>query len=64
MTELFKDKTTFNGNISSWDVSNVTNMSAMFRGSNLIKIFQQKLLVQQILQQVLNIPRDVALVEK
>ena len=32
MTELFKDKTTFNENISSWDVSNVTNMSAMFRG--------------------------------
>ena len=31
MTELFKDKTTFNENISSWDVSNVTNMSAMFR---------------------------------
>ena len=26
MSELFKDKTSFNSNISNWDVSNVTNM--------------------------------------
>ncbi len=27
MSELFKDKTTFNDDISNWDVSSVTNMS-------------------------------------
>jgi surface protein len=31
MSELFKDKTQFNGDISSWDVSNVSNMSNMLR---------------------------------
>jgi surface protein len=30
MSLLFKDKYYFNGNISSWDVSNVTNMESMF----------------------------------
>jgi uncharacterized repeat protein (TIGR02543 family) len=33
MKELFKDKTTFNGDISTWDVSNVTNMKGMFEGA-------------------------------
>ena len=30
MTELFKDKTTFNDDIGTWDVSSVTDMSYMF----------------------------------
>ena len=30
MFELFKDKTSFNADISSWDTSGVTNMGAMF----------------------------------
>ena len=30
MSQLFKDKSTFNQNISSWDTSNVTNMRRMF----------------------------------
>ena len=30
MLNLFKDKTTFNGDISKWDVSKVTNMSFLF----------------------------------
>ena len=30
MSNLFRDKTTFNKNISSWDVSSVTNMYCMF----------------------------------
>ena len=30
MSELFKNKTTFNLDISNWDVSNVTNMKKMF----------------------------------
>ncbi len=30
MSELFKNNTTFNQDISGWDVSNVTNMSSMF----------------------------------
>ena len=30
MYELFKDKTTFNDDISSWDVSSVTTMQSMF----------------------------------
>ena len=30
MTELFKDKTTFNDDIGSWDVSSMTDMSYMF----------------------------------
>ncbi len=33
MTELFKDNTTFSGNISEWDVSNVTNMENMLSGA-------------------------------
>ena len=32
MKELFKDKKTFNGDISTWDVSNVTTMEGMFEG--------------------------------
>ena len=32
MAEAFKDKTTFDENITEWDVSNVTNMSEMFLG--------------------------------
>jgi surface protein len=33
MKELFKDKTTFNSDISTWDVSNVTTMEGMFEGA-------------------------------
>ena len=33
MNGLFKDKTTFNDNISGWDVSNVTNMNNMFNSA-------------------------------
>jgi len=33
MSNAFKDKTTFDENISGWDVSNVTNMADMFRGA-------------------------------
>ena len=33
MKELFKDKTTFNADISTWDVSNVTTMEGMFEGA-------------------------------
>ena len=33
MSNAFKDKTTFDDNISGWDVSNVTNMSNMFYGA-------------------------------
>jgi len=32
MQEMFSDSE-FNGDISQWDVSNVTNMSSMFRYS-------------------------------
>ena len=38
MSGLFKDKATFNGDISNWDVSSVTNMSNMFNGA---KAFNQ-----------------------
>ncbi len=31
MSELFKDKHTFNGDISKWDTSSVKNMRAMFQ---------------------------------
>ncbi len=34
MSEMFKDKTAFNGDISSWDVSTVTNMSNMFNSAS------------------------------
>ena len=34
MAEAFKDKTTFDENITGWDVSNVTNMQAMFSNSS------------------------------
>ena len=34
MKELFKDKTNFNGDISTWDVSNVTTMEGMFEGAD------------------------------
>ena len=30
MSELFRDMKNFNGNISNWDVSNVTDMGYMF----------------------------------
>ncbi len=33
MSNLFKDRATFNDDISGWDVSNVTNMSGMFNGA-------------------------------
>jgi surface protein len=33
MSDLFKNNSTFNQNISTWDVSNVTNMSGMFYGA-------------------------------
>jgi len=33
MKELFKNKTSFNDNISSWDCSNVTTMEGMFDGA-------------------------------
>ncbi len=33
MSELFKDKTTFNDDISGWDVSNVATMREMFRSA-------------------------------
>jgi surface protein len=33
MSQLFLNKTTFNSDISNWDVSNVTNMNSMFRGT-------------------------------
>jgi surface protein len=40
MSELFKDKTTFNDALTNWDTSSVTNMSYMFRGCS---IFNQPL---------------------
>ncbi len=33
MSELFKDDTTFNGDISKWNTSKVTDMREMFRGA-------------------------------
>ena len=33
MSDLFKNNSTFNQNISSWDVSSVTNMGSMFDGA-------------------------------
>ncbi len=33
MSQAFKDKPTFDENITGWDVSNVTNMADMFRGA-------------------------------
>ncbi len=33
MSRLFKDNTTFNGDISKWNVSKVTDMSSMFSGA-------------------------------
>ena len=33
MDSAFKEKTTFNGDISNWDVSNVTTMQLMFSGA-------------------------------
>ena len=33
MSELFLDMTTFNEDISQWNVSNVTDMSQMFAGA-------------------------------
>ena len=33
MEYIFRGATNFNGNISSWDVSNVTNMQWMFRSA-------------------------------
>ena len=34
MTDVFKDKSSFNSNINFWDVSNVTNMTDMFNGTS------------------------------
>ena len=34
MSNAFKDRTTFDENISGWDVSNVTDMSDMFEGAS------------------------------
>ena len=34
MVQLFKNKTSFNSDISFWDTSNVTNMSYMFNASS------------------------------
>ena len=34
MEELFKDKSSFNENISDWDVSNVTNISSIFQNAS------------------------------
>ena len=34
MSNLFKDQTTFNANISHWDTSSVTTMQAMFSGAS------------------------------
>ena len=33
MKNLFKDATSFNENLSKWDVSNVTDMTDMFSGA-------------------------------
>lgn len=33
MSNLFKDKTEFNGDITKWDTTNVTNMSSMFENA-------------------------------
>ncbi len=33
MSGLFKGKASFNGDISKWDVSSVTNMVSMFHGA-------------------------------
>ena len=35
MSKLFKDFSNFNGDISKWDVSNVTDMTSMFFGCEL-----------------------------
>ncbi len=40
MEELFKDESSFNQNIDSWDVSKVTNMRSMFHGAS---IFNQNI---------------------
>ncbi len=40
MTEVFKNKGSFNGDISGWDVSKVTDMSDMFKGAN---VFNQNI---------------------
>ena len=37
MTDVFKDKSSFNSNINFWDVSNVTNMTDMFNGASLFQ---------------------------
>ena len=34
MSNLFEDKTSFNGDITNWDVSQVTTMDSMFKGAD------------------------------
>ena len=34
MTQMFEYASNFNGDLSAWDVSNVTNMDMMFRSAN------------------------------
>ena len=36
MSNLFRNNTTFNLDISFWDTSNVTNMSGTFNGATII----------------------------
>ena len=40
MSNLFKDKPTFNSNISGWSTDNVTNMTSMFQGAT---VFNQNI---------------------
>ncbi len=43
MSELFEDNTTFNGDISRWNVSKVTNMSWMFNTATEVQSKYQRL---------------------
>ena len=50
MSNLFKDKTTFNDDIGNWDTSNVTNMSNMFdcQYTSNTSIFNQDIGTKQV----------------